>query len=43
MASEKQIQANRQNALKAAGPESPEGKARAARNALKDAEVGNSL
>jgi len=35
MASEKQIQANRQNALKATGPKSPEGKSRAARNALK--------
>lgn len=35
MASEKQIQANRQNALKSTGPTSPDGKARAARNALK--------
>ena len=35
MASEKQIQANRENALKSTGPKSPEGKSRAARNALK--------
>ena len=35
MASEKQIQANRENALKSTGPKSPEGKRRAARNALK--------
>lgn len=35
MASEKQIQANRQNALKSTGPKSAEGKSRAARNALK--------
>jgi hypothetical protein len=35
MATEKQIQANRQNALSSTGPKSPEGKSRAARNALK--------
>ncbi len=35
MASEKQIQANRQNALGSTGPKSPDGKARAARNSLK--------
>ncbi|MBM4031949.1 MAG: hypothetical protein FJ291_09205 [Planctomycetes bacterium] len=35
MASEKQIQANRQNALKSTGPKSAEGKARSARNSLK--------
>ena len=35
MATEKQIQANRLNALKSTGPKSPEGKSRAARNALK--------
>jgi len=35
MATEEQIQANRQNALKSTGPKSPEGKHRAARNALK--------
>ncbi|MHC4795738.1 MAG: hypothetical protein ACYTF1_03755, partial [Planctomycetota bacterium] len=33
--SEKQLQANRQNAKKSTGPKTPEGKARSSQNALK--------
>ena len=35
MATEKQIEANRRNALKSTGPRTPEGRARSSRNALK--------
>src|SRR5215203_6843864 len=35
MTSDKQAQANRQNALKSTGPKTPEGKARVSKNALK--------
>ena len=43
MASQKQIEANRQNAQKSSGPKSAEGKAKAARNALKHGLAGHGV
>ena len=43
MASQKQIEANRQNAAKSTGPRSSEGKAKVARNALKHGLAGHGV
>jgi hypothetical protein len=43
MTSEKQIEANRQNALKSTGPLSMEGKSRASKNAMKHGILSKNL
>src|SRR5262249_50505137 len=43
MATERQIAANRRNALKSTGPRTPEGKARSSRNAVKHGAYARSL